>query len=138
VEDLEICLDTDILIDFLRGERKIVDTIKTLEEEHELLTTSINIFELYYGAHKTGKDKNVRAVDELTGRLEILKLTERSAKISGKILAELESEGKVIDFRDILIAGIAMENDVTLFTRNKKHFQRVKGLKLFENRNKHS
>jgi len=135
---LEICLDTDILIDFLRGERKIVDTIKTLEEEHELLTTSINIFELYYGAHKTGKDKNVRAVDELTGRLEILKLTERSAKISGKILAELESEGKVIDFRDILIAGIAMENDVTLFTRNKKHFQRVKGLKLFENRNKHS
>lgn len=130
---MEICLDTDILIDFLRGERKIVDTIKTLEEEHELLTTSINIFELYYGAHKTGKDKNVRAVDELTGRLEILKLTEQSAKISGKILAELESEGKVIDFRDVLIAGIVMENDVTLFTRNKKHFQRVKGLKLFEN-----
>lgn len=130
---MEICLDTDVLIDFLRGKRKIVEAIKTLEEEHELLTTSINIFELYYGAYRTGKDKNVRAVDELTGRLEILKLTERSAKISGKILAELESEGKVMDFRDILIAGIVMENDVTLFTRNKKHFQRVKGLKLFEN-----
>jgi len=130
---LEICLDTDVLIDFLRGERKIVEVIKTLEEEHELLTTSINIFELYYGAYRTGKDKNVKAVDELANRLEILRLTERSAKISGKILAELESEGKVIDFRDILIAGIVMENDVTLFTRNKKHFQRVKGLKLFEN-----
>lgn len=130
---MEICLDTDVLIDFLRGERKIVEVIKTLEEEHELLTTSINIFELYYGAYRTGKDKNVKAVDELANRLEILRLTERSAKISGKILAELESEGKVIDFRDILIAGIVMENDVTLFTRNKKHFQRVKGLKLFEN-----
>ncbi len=130
---MEICLDTDVLIDFLRGKRKIVEMIERLEEEHELLTTSINIFELYYGAYRTGKDKNVKAVDELAERLEILKLTEQSAKISGKMLAELESDGRAIDFRDILIAGIVMENDVTLFTGNKRHFQRVKGLKLFEN-----
>ncbi len=129
---MEICLDTDILIDFLRGKRKIVETIERLEEEHELLTTSINVFELYYGAYRTGRDRNVKAVDELAERLEILKLTEQSAKISGEMLAELESDGKAIDFRDILIAGIVMENDVTLFTGNKRHFQRVKGLKLFE------
>ena len=129
---MEICLDTDILIDFLRGKRKIMETIERLEEEHELLTTSINVFELYYGAYRTGKDRNVKAVDELTGRLKILKLTERSAKISGEMLAELESDGKAIDFRDVLIAGIVMERDVTLFTGNKRHFQRVQGLKLFE------
>jgi len=129
---LEICLDTDVLIDFLRGKRKIVETIERLEEKHELLTTSINIFELYYGAYRTGKDRNVKAVDELAERLEILKLTEQSAKISGEMLTELESDGRAIDFRDILIAGIVMENDVTLFTGNKRHFQRVKGLKLFE------
>ena len=129
---MEICLDTDVLIDFLRGERKIVEMIERLEEKHELLTTSINIFELYYGAYRTGRDRNVKAVDELAERLEILKLTEQSAKISGEILAELESDGRAIDFRDILIAGIVMENDVTLFTGNKRHFQRVKGLELFE------
>ena len=129
---MEICLDTDILIDFLRGKRGIVETIERLEEEHELLTTSINVFELYYGAYRTGKDRNVKAVDELTGRLKILKLTERSAKISGEMLAELESDGKAIDFRDVLIAGIVMERNVTLFTGNKRHFQRVQGLKLFE------
>lgn len=130
---MEICLDTDVLIDFLRGKRKIVEAIKTLEEKHELLTTSINIFELYYGAYRTGRGGNVKAVDELAERLEILKLTEQSAKISGEILAELESDGGAIEFRDILIAGIAIENDATLFTGNKRHFQRVKGLKLFEN-----
>ncbi len=130
---MEICLDTDVLIDFLRGKRKIVETIERLEEKHELLTSSINIFELYYGAYRTGRGGNVTAVDELAERLEILKLTEQSAKISGEILAELESDGRAIDFRDILIAGIVMENDVTLFTGNKRHFQRVKGLKLFEN-----
>ncbi len=129
---MEICLDTDVLIDFLRGKRKIVEAIKTLEEKHKLLTTSINIFELYYGAYRTGKSGNVKAVDELAERLEILKLTEQSAKISGEILAELESDGRAINLRDILIAGIAIKNDVTLFTGNKRHFQRVKGLKLFE------
>ncbi|AIY89244.1 type II toxin-antitoxin system VapC family toxin [Geoglobus acetivorans] len=129
---MEICLDTDVLIDFLRGKGKIVEVIKKLEEEHELLTTSINIFELYYGAYRTGRERNVNAVDELADRLEILKLTERSAKISGRILAELESDGRAIDFRDILIAGIVIENEAALFTGNKKHFQRVKGLKLFE------
>ncbi len=129
---MEIYLDSDILIDFLRGERGIVETIRRLEEEYELATTSINLFELYYGAYKTGRLKNIKAVDELASRLEISKLTEKSAKISGRIIAELESDGEIIDFRDALIAGVVIENGAVLFTRNVKHFRRVKGLKLFE------
>ncbi len=40
VEDLEIlCLDTDILIDFLRGEIKTTKEVKKLEDLFELTTT---------------------------------------------------------------------------------------------------
>jgi len=31
---------------------------------------------------------------------------------------------------DLLIAGIAIENDMTLVTHNMKHFSRIPGLKL--------
>lgn len=108
---MEVYLDSDILIDFLRGDKEIVNTIRKLEEEYELATTSINLFELYYGAYKTDRLKNVRAVDELVSSLEVSKLTEKSAKISGKIIAELESDGQVVDFRDTLIAAVVIEND---------------------------
>ncbi len=107
---MEVYLDSDILIDFLRGDKETVEIIRTLEEEYELATTSINLFELYYGAYKTGKSKNIRAVDELASRLEVSAVTGKSAKISGNIIAELESDGKVIDFRDALIAAVVIES----------------------------
>ena len=90
----------------------------------------MNIFELYYGAYRSGRERNIEAVHELKERIEVLRLTENSAEIAGRIVAELESRGERIDFRDALIAGIVIENDVALFTRNVKHFARVEGLKL--------
>ncbi|AEA47706.1 type II toxin-antitoxin system VapC family toxin [Archaeoglobus veneficus] len=127
-----LCLDTDVLIDFLRGDSTAVEKIKKLEEEFELATTTINLFELYYGAYKTGKERNVRAVSELATRLEVLKFTDKSAELSGKIIAELERKGQVVDFRDVIIAGIVLENDTILYTRNVKHFERVKGVRLYK------
>jgi len=126
-----LCLDTDVLIDFLRGEPETVKNISRLEDEFILATTAINIFELYYGAFKTKKaSKNAKAVGELATRLEVLRFTERSAEISGRIIAELEREGRPLDFRDAMIAGIVLENQVTLFTRNLRHFKRISGIKL--------
>ena len=128
-----ICLDTDILIDFLRGSQRTVEKIRKLEDNFELTTTTVNVFELYFGAFKSRKmEKNVKAVDKLVERLEPLKLTSHSAKISGRIVAELEREDKPIDFRDAMIAGIALENSVAVYTRNVEHFKRVSGLKILE------
>jgi predicted nucleic acid-binding protein len=124
-----LCLDTDILIDFLRG--KIRDIIKQLEEEFQLTTTTISLFELYYGAYKTKKERNVKSVDELAERLEALRFTDKSAKLSGWIMSELEKTGQVVDFRDIMVAGIVLENDIKLFTKNVKHFGKINGIKLY-------
>jgi len=67
-----LCLDTDILIDLLRGESKTVEEIKQLEDKFELVTTAINLFELYYGAYKTGRERNIEAVKEVARRVEVL------------------------------------------------------------------
>jgi tRNA(fMet)-specific endonuclease VapC len=39
-------------------------------------------------------------------------------------------KGEIIDFRDAMIAAIAIENDLTLVTRNNFHFKRITDLKL--------
>lgn len=128
-----LCLDTDILIDFLRGDNTTVEKIKELEEEFVLATTTINLFELYYGAFKSKKsEKNVKSVNKLAERLELLKFTDKSAEISGRIIAELEKKGRLVDFRDAMIAGIVLENDAMLYTRNVKHFERIEGMRLYK------
>lgn len=129
-----ICIDTDILIDHLRGKREIVDYIEKLEEAGSILsTTSINAFELYYGAYKTRKrEKNVAAVRNLLSRLILLNFNYEASVKAGEILAYIESRGRIIDYRDLFIGVTALVNGFTLLTRNVRHFKYISGLKLLQ------
>jgi len=127
-----VCLDTDILVDHLRGEEKAVRQIQELETSGGILsTTTINAFELYYGAQKTEKRERSRdAVKKLLGRLIIHDFTEKTAEKAGEIVAHLEAEGNPIEFRDAFIGATAIANKSTLFTRNIRHFERISELEL--------
>lgn len=46
-----------------------------------------------------------------------------------QIKAKLEDEGKRLDEFDLLIAATAKISNLKLLTQNKKHFQRIPGLK---------
>ena len=127
-----LCLDTDILIDLLRGDPKTAKMVERLEEEFVLATTTINLFELYYGAFRTEKiEKNVESVKKLAARLKLLIFTDKSAELSGRIMSELEKEGQTVGFRDAMIAGMVLENAVLFYTRNVKHFKRIKEIRLY-------
>jgi len=80
-QDRMIVLDTDILIDFLKGRELAVNIIRGfLESRVHLATTVINIFELSWGAYRVGR---LRDVEELCDILEILNLTLREALKAG-------------------------------------------------------
>ena len=124
-----VCLDTDILIDHLRGEERVVRQIRELEASGTILsTTSINAFELIYGAEKTERGRD--AVKKLLGRLVVHDFTERAAERAGEIVAHLEAEGKPIGFREAFIGATAIANRSTLFTRNTRHFEVIPELEL--------
>ena len=44
-----ICLESDIIIDFLRGKEKAINTVNKLKDE--IITTEINAFEVFYGIY---------------------------------------------------------------------------------------
>lgn len=125
------CLDSDILIAILRGDPEAKEMVELLDKEVNLVTTTINAYEILFGARKSFHlSKNVLEARNLLGKLEVLNLTLESADLAGEIHKHLLDKGQLIDLRDIFIASIAISNNCTLVTRNLKDFSRISSLRL--------
>jgi tRNA(fMet)-specific endonuclease VapC len=59
-----------------------------------------------------------------------LPLDDHAAEIAATIRADLAAKGTPIGPYDVLIAAIALANDLTLVTHNTREFGRVAGLKM--------
>ena len=126
-----ICLDSDILIDFLRNKKEAVDWIKQNEQNNTLATTIINVFELYSGAYKrNNSERGIVAVKNLVERLRILSFSLDSAERAGRENSRLEREGISVEKRDLFIGVIALNEGFSMKTNNKKHFLKIDGLKI--------
>ena len=129
----KICLDTDFLVNFLRNQKEEVEFIKKNEINKDLATTYINLFELYYGAYKSNeKENNLKAIALLLSRINVLDFSINSVKKAGEVLAKLEKEGNIIEFRDLFIGTIALTSDYSIKTKNIKHFSRIDGLNIVD------
>lgn len=134
MESRKVVIDTDVLVDLLRGIETVVNFISDMERKGcQLSTTGINAFELYYGAYKSRKRiQNLASTKQLLERLFILKMNLRSAENAGCIYAELEAKGRPIGLRDAMIGAIALTQGYTLTTRNVEHLQKIRGLTLIQ------
>ena len=125
-----VCLDSDFLINFLRNKKEEITFISENETKLRFATTFINLFELYYGAYRSNKEENIKNVENLFYKLEILNISIEAVKKAGKILVDLEKNGEAIDFKDLLIGCTALVEGYSIKTNNKKHFERIKDLKI--------
>ena len=66
----------------------------------------------------------------LLERLDVLPLSMESSERAGENSAYLASQGESVDFRDAMIAAVAVSNGLTLVTNNKNHFSRFQDLEL--------
>ncbi|BDB98452.1 type II toxin-antitoxin system VapC family toxin [Saccharolobus caldissimus] len=122
------CLDSDILIDFLRGKESAVKYVESIIKSSRLATTVINAFELYYGAYKYNRD--VKKLNEFLQSMEILPFTLDEARKAAEIEANLERRGEVIGLKDVLISSIAISNNCIIVTGNVKHFNKIHDAKV--------
>ena len=122
-----IVADTDVLIDFLRDYSPVAERV-ALELDHGLATTTVTAFELWDGS--TGSSRREHAVETLLAALKILSLDTPSARTAARIRSALRSSGRAMAMADALIAGICIEHDATLLTRNRRHFEGIEQLAL--------
>ena len=123
------CLDSDLLVAILRGKQEARAIADEIDKEGKAATTSVNAFEIYFGANKSErKNENLIETSRLLERLEVFPLDISASRRAAEISAKLVAKGEAIDYRDAMIAGIALENGLTLVTRNESHFRRIRGL----------
>ena len=126
-----VCIDTDILIDFLKQKEYAVKKIKELKDINNFLaTTSVNSFELFRGVIKSENIDSIKPLNVLFSSLKIYNYNLSSSKKAAEILENLKSKGELLDLADIMIASIAITNDEPLLTNNINHFKRIPELKL--------
>ncbi len=86
--------------------------------------------ELYYGAYKsTRRDRNLANLNRFFSQFISLPFDDNAATIAGQVRAQLNVAGTPIGSNDLLIAAIALSNDLTLVTHNTREFGRINGLK---------
>jgi len=124
-----IVVDSDVLIDSLRGRepsrKKVADGLR----ESALATTTINAFELRSGARNA---KQETSIENLLAPLQILPFDQAASRAASNARRELESRGETIGMGDYLIAGVCLSRALPLLTRNRAHFERVPGLLLVD------
>ncbi len=126
--DSPVCIDTDLIIDHLRGRLPGAELFSQIVTRYEPSTTHINRFELLCGASTAGERE---IIEECLMGFKIIPFDELSGNEAARIYRELRQEGQLIGIRDILIAGIALAHNLDIATRNIKDFKRIKGLSLW-------
>ena len=126
-------VDTDILTFYFRGDQKVIEKFNDYLQEFDFINISIiTYYEILSGLKFKKAEKQIKEFEAFVNSNTIIHISESSAKISGDIYADLKQKGITIGTSDILIAGIAIENELTLITNNERHYEPIQGLK-FEN-----
>jgi tRNA(fMet)-specific endonuclease VapC len=130
VETLKtICVDTDVIVDYLRGREPGSSSYINWRKKADTLITCITAFELLLGANLSTKhEKRIIEVESLLDQHGVLNFTRDSAKKAAEKGAELRAKGLPIEIRDLFNASICLLEKIPLLTRNKAHYERVKEL----------
>jgi tRNA(fMet)-specific endonuclease VapC len=124
-------IDTNILSFFFRNHSVVVERFQDYLKEHEKINISImTYYEIISGLKHRDAQKQLASFQEFIAYNTVLPLTTNSATISADIYANLRNKGTPIDDIDILIAGIAIANDLIIVTNNIRDFGKIENLEI--------
>ncbi|MHB8578184.1 MAG: type II toxin-antitoxin system VapC family toxin [Dehalococcoidia bacterium] len=123
-------VDSDRIIDWLLGRRDAIQLLAQLLPDG-LAISVISLGEVYEGVYY-GRDPaaNERNLLRLLESFVLLDVTPGVARHYALLRGELRRQGLLIPDPDLLIASTALEHNLTLVTRNLRHFNRVPGLQI--------
>lgn len=125
-----ILLDTNVLSALMHPEPDAV-VLRWLDRQPStsIWTTSVTLMELRYGLQIMPEGRRRERMtmeleatlrEDLQGRYAVFDLA--AAEQAAELMAVRRLKGRPVDFRDTMIAGIALANRATLATRNASHF----------------
>jgi predicted nucleic acid-binding protein len=124
-------LDTDVVINLLAGREATIRVVDALDVDPAI--SAITVGEYYEGFYGSEDPPAAERRFELAlDSFVIYDVDLPTMKRCGWIRRSLRDSGQLIPDFDIVIAATALERNLTLITRNTKHFARITGLKIFD------
>jgi predicted nucleic acid-binding protein len=118
----KIVLDTNILIEVLKGNQTIVKRLEQYKFKYYI--SSITVMELYYGALNKAELFELKKFIKL---FEVIELNEDISSISTELIFEY-AKSHNLTIPDSLIASTAISENIKLYTLNLKDFKYIDGL----------
>lgn len=127
---IKYLLDTNIIIYTIKNRPERVRDVFT-KHYGQIAMSTVTLMELMYGAERSARpEHNIRDVEGLCARLDVLSYDDSAAVHSGQIRASLAGKGQPIGPYDVMIAGHARSRGLIVVTNNTKEFKRVPGLQV--------
>lgn len=117
-------VDTDVLIDFFRGNAKAKRFIKS--SFSSIALSAITVAELYSGV-RDGEERV--SLDEFMSLIQVVPVSSELA-LEGGLMKRDYSKSHGTCLADAIIAATANAKNATLCTLNKKHFPMLKNIKV--------
>ena len=118
-----ILLDTDVLVDFLRGHNKAVAFVNT--HSARIILSSIVVAELYAGVKG---DAEQSALEDFVSLFRVIPVSADIAKAGGLYKRDF-SKSHGVGLADAILAATAEAEHAELKTLNRKHYPMLKGLR---------
>lgn len=126
-------IDTDIVSYFLKGNEKVFLKFQEYLKHFDNINLSIiTYYEIVSGLTFKNATKQLEIFENFCSTSTVINMTKNSVEKSAEIYSKQRIKGEAIDDIDILIAGIALSNNLILVTNNKRHFGKINEL-IIEN-----
>lgn len=122
----KICLDTGVVLDFFKGDIKMVQKIKQYSKADILCITSVSYLELLTVIRGQGRWDVLKVID----KLEMLNFDRKAAVRAAKIYEQAEDARIEMGMREIVNASVCISNNALLLTSERRQYEGVKGLKF--------
>ena len=123
-------VDTDWVIHYLHGHTVIVERLDELQLQG-LVLSIVSLAELYEGVYYSrDPEGDERDLNDFLRGTTVLGIDEDICKTFGREHGQLRAVGLMIGDFDLLIAATDLQYDPTLLTNNRRHFERIDGLRI--------
>jgi len=122
-------LDTDIFINYLRGQEEEAAFFRRVFVEKEFTGCYSSITELELFAVERMTKEQEAAIDNMLNNLQRVDTNSEVARLAGRLLAKYRKP-KGLEMPDAIIAASAIFQGASLVTKNTKHYSFIPGLVL--------
>jgi len=124
-----VMLDASVLIDHFRMKNKANTLYTKMIREYDVPSISVVAkLEVLYGP----RSELVEYWNAVFATMTVVPFTDDMVQKSHDIILDLKRRSLLIDLEDVMIAAAALVLKAPLATMNRKHFDRIDGLKLID------